>query len=182
MGLRFENRPTIFWLMVLLRSDRHFILTGSANFSVFASRPTELASPGRAHVPHLRKANKWVFEMHMKSENRYQHSMRRASLLIILAATSLCSLSVATTSFADTVSRSDNAVIVAQSKAPAQNENRPGPPPEEALSACQGKSENTSCSFTDTRRGSAVDGTCRKTPQGQSACVPNDHPQPPKKG
>jgi len=182
MDLRFENRPTIFWLMVLLQNDRHFIPTGSANTPMFASRPTKLVFPGRAHVRRRRKTNKWAFEMNIKSENRYQHSMSRASLLIILAATSLCSLSAATTSFADTVSRSDNAVILAQSKAPAQNENRPGPPPKEALSACQGKSENTSCSFNDMRRGSAVNGTCLKTPEGQTACVPSDAPRPPPKG
>jgi hypothetical protein len=181
VGLWFENRPTIFWLIVLLRHDRHFILTGSANTPMFASRPTELVFPGLANVPHLGKTNKWEFEMNMKSENRYQHSASRVSLLIILAA-SLCSLNVATTSFADTVSRSDNAVILAQSKSPPQNENRPGPPPKEALSACQGKSENTSCSFTDTRRGAEIDGTCRKVPEGQTACVPNDGPPPPKAG
>ncbi|WP_047029078.1 hypothetical protein [Hoeflea sp. IMCC20628] len=46
MGLWFENRPTIFWLMVLLRHARHFSLTGSANTPMFASRPTELVFSG----------------------------------------------------------------------------------------------------------------------------------------
>ncbi|HEY0907994.1 MAG TPA: YHYH protein [Candidatus Paceibacterota bacterium] len=45
-------------------------------------------------------------------------------------------------------------------------------PPQEAISACSGKTTNTSCSFKG-GRGETVSGTCRMTPSSSLACTPN---------
>ena len=55
-----------------------------------------------------------------------------------------------------------------------QNGQRRGPP-QEAISACSGQSEQASCSFT-TPRGDEVSGSCRNTPDGM-ACAPAGGPQ-----
>lgn len=46
-----------------------------------------------------------------------------------------------------------------------------GTPPQAAISACTGKSNNASCSFSG-QGGDTVSGTCRSTPDGSFACVP----------
>jgi len=48
-------------------------------------------------------------------------------------------------------------------------------PPPEAISACSGKTVNSSCSIT-TPEGKTIEGQCRNTPDGQYfACIPNNH-------
>lgn len=48
-------------------------------------------------------------------------------------------------------------------------------PPQEAISACSGKSEGASCSIT-TPDGKSLEGSCRNTPDKQYfACVPKNH-------
>ncbi len=65
--------------------------------------------------------------------------------------------------------------VAAQSQDDGQRRRR-GPPPE-ALEACEGASENDTCTI-QTRDGEKQ-GTCRLSPRGEAplACVPNDRPQ-----
>lgn len=57
----------------------------------------------------------------------------------------------------------------------ANDRRPPGPPPPEAIEACQDKAKGDACSF-DGRRG-AVEGTCQLPPQSESlACKPEGHP------
>ena len=60
----------------------------------------------------------------------------------------------------------------------ASDDGRPFGPPEEALTACDQKTESDACSFMSPRDGSAVDGTCqtRWDDPSQLACRPNDWP------
>ena len=51
---------------------------------------------------------------------------------------------------------------------------RPPQPPQEAIDACNGKSDGTTCEFTSPH-GNAITGTCQ-TIQSQSACVPSNRP------
>ena len=54
-----------------------------------------------------------------------------------------------------------------------------GPPPKEAFDACQSLAESANC--TVQLGDHAIEGTCRKGPDGQSklACAPNHPPMPP---
>jgi len=67
----------------------------------------------------------------------------------------------------------------AQQQQPASNSDQPGQgggmPPAEAIAACSGKAEQTSCSFTD-QNGDHT-GVCKNTPDGQFACAPDRSPQ-----
>lgn len=45
-------------------------------------------------------------------------------------------------------------------------------PPPQALDACSGKQNASSCAFTDPRGNNQISGSCRRTPSGVSACVP----------
>ncbi|MEA2029128.1 MAG: hypothetical protein U9N49_09145 [Campylobacterota bacterium] len=48
-------------------------------------------------------------------------------------------------------------------------------PPQEAISACSGKSENSSCSVI-TPRGNTLEGSCKNTPDGKYfACISKNH-------
>lgn len=52
-----------------------------------------------------------------------------------------------------------------------------GKPPQEAISACDNKSEGSSCTF-ESPRGDSPKGTCENTPDGKYfACKPNNHPE-----
>lgn len=59
-------------------------------------------------------------------------------------------------------------------------DNRPprggnGQPPAEAITACEGEDENTTCSV-ETPRGDTLTGTCQNTPDKKYfACMPKDH-------
>jgi hypothetical protein len=53
----------------------------------------------------------------------------------------------------------------------------PGPPPAEALQACEGKAQNDICSFTPPGR-EAMSGTCIVTPENSLACAPEGGPPP----
>jgi hypothetical protein len=50
--------------------------------------------------------------------------------------------------------------------------NQGGTPPQEAISACSGKSSGASCSFTSPH-GDAISGTCQIPPSSSLACIPN---------
>lgn len=55
-------------------------------------------------------------------------------------------------------------------------------PPQEAISACEGKSEGTTCSVT-TPRGDTLSGTCKNTPDDKYfVCMPENmsNGRPPK--
>lgn len=157
-------------------------------------RSSELASTSCRHIFYkfgsrwtgskgcLQKLVERIFEMKKKSRNDYRSVMSRYPLIIVATAASLFSLTIATSAFADNLFQSDNATIIAQNNAPGQNGDRPGPPPKEALSACEGKSENSSCSFNDAQRGEQLNGTCLKTPRGEAACAPDDMPRPNRAG
>jgi len=63
----------------------------------------------------------------------------------------------------------------AQNQRPTQGEKRT--PPQEAISACENKSEGASCSMT-TPRDHTIEGTCTNTPDGKYfACKPNNPPR-----
>ena len=50
-----------------------------------------------------------------------------------------------------------------------------GQPPKEAIEACVGEDEGTTCSV-ETPRGDTLEGTCQDTPDKKAfACVPNNH-------
>ena len=50
-----------------------------------------------------------------------------------------------------------------------------GQPPKEAIEACVGEEEGTTCTV-ETPRGDTLEGTCQDTPNKQHfACKPNDH-------
>jgi len=49
-------------------------------------------------------------------------------------------------------------------------------PPQAALDACRSGREGSSCSFSPPGRNQKISGTCRNTPDGQSACVPAGRP------
>jgi len=49
-----------------------------------------------------------------------------------------------------------------------------GTPPAQALSACSGKSNGSSCSFTG-GKGETVSGSCQTPPGSSLACVPTNH-------
>ena len=50
-----------------------------------------------------------------------------------------------------------------------------GEPPKEAISACENKTEGTSCSV-NTPRGDTLEGTCKNTPDNKYfVCEPKNH-------
>lgn len=51
-----------------------------------------------------------------------------------------------------------------------QNQTGGGTPPQAAINACSGKSANSGCSFSGGQ--GTISGTCRNTPDGSFACVP----------
>ncbi|MCC2113050.1 MAG: YHYH protein [Hyphomicrobiales bacterium] len=51
-------------------------------------------------------------------------------------------------------------------------------PPAEALSACEGRSNGSRCSFTEPQFGNRVSGSCRTVQNNVSACVPRGGPPP----
>lgn len=59
---------------------------------------------------------------------------------------------------------------------PRQAGGRRGPPPE-AVAACSGQSNGSSCGFTAPRNGHRIAGMCRVTPDNSTACVPNRRPR-----
>ena len=63
----------------------------------------------------------------------------------------------------------------AQRRGPAarRRQGRRGPP-RPAIRACNGKSDNTACSFHAPRRNRTISGSCLTTPHGIKACVPAD--------
>ncbi|XWN30541.1 MAG: YHYH protein [Devosia sp.] len=68
----------------------------------------------------------------------------------------------------------------AQATGGAQQRER-GPrrgPPREAISACEGLDAGASCAFQGPRGERTISGTCRDTPRGDRACVPDDAPPP----
>jgi hypothetical protein len=55
-------------------------------------------------------------------------------------------------------------------------EREKGKPPQEAITACEGKSAGSSCEMTG-RRGETLNGTCADTPDGKYfACKPEGMP------
>jgi hypothetical protein len=58
---------------------------------------------------------------------------------------------------------------LAQSRGGRGSGGHHGPPPE-AIEACEGRSDGSSCSVAI--HGDSLDGTCRVIPTGESACVP----------
>jgi hypothetical protein len=65
------------------------------------------------------------------------------------------------------------------SEPPEAGERRPKGPPPEAVAACKDKSEGSACSLDF--HGTAIDGSCRKAPDGNGplACMPSHPPPPP---
>jgi len=62
--------------------------------------------------------------------------------------------------------------VVANENTPAKSKRTPS---QEAINACSGKSENSSC-FVSTPRGNTIEGSCKNTPDGQYfACIPKNH-------
>lgn len=71
-------------------------------------------------------------------------------------------------------------VYAAENQRPERDGKRFGPP-EEALIACKGLTENDACSFTG-RSDEFIYGTCSLPPRGEMtvlACRPNNMPEPP---
>lgn len=62
---------------------------------------------------------------------------------------------------------------------PGRGRGHHGPPPPEAIDACEGKKAEESCGFTGPR--GAVEGTCRAGPDSSKplACAPAHPPGPP---
>jgi len=71
-----------------------------------------------------------------------------------------------------TLSLATLTLLIANENAPQKGKRVP---PQEAISACSGKAENSSCSVT-TPRGNTIEGSCKNTPDGKYfACIPTNH-------
>jgi hypothetical protein len=64
-----------------------------------------------------------------------------------------------------------------QGTQPAGQGGQAGQPPQEAIDACAGRSQNTACSFAG-GNGGTISGTCQTLQTGQLACVPQGGPPP----
>lgn len=60
----------------------------------------------------------------------------------------------------------------------AQSDGQGGQPPQEAITACVGRTQSAACSFMG-GNGGTVTGTCQTVQSGQLACVPQGGPPPP---
>ena len=116
--------------------------------------------------------------MKVQSKMTYCQNAKHLKAIILIAAASLFSTPMAMTAIADEAYQTQSMMIVAQNNAPSKGGQRPGPPPKEAISACQDVAENARCSFNDARAGQQVDGICHITPRGDAACVPDNAPAP----
>ncbi len=79
----------------------------------------------------------------------------RFRLLSMVAVTAILSLTAAAATRAGPAHQSEAVMIFAKNDAPDKMKNHPGPPPREALKACESKAENNSC-VKDPRGGAQI--------------------------
>lgn len=97
---------------------------------------------------------------------------------IIVATLFSCFVNLSAVRAEEASTRVMSDTVLAQTP-PARSADQPGPPPREAISACESKTQNTVCTFSG-RDGQSVSGTCSSPETDRPlACTPTT---PPKKG